>query len=66
MLATDLARWLALTVFVTPVEGGALCPGNPFHPITVEVDGGLDDRALFDGAMLPPVEQSWPTSVDQP
>lgn len=46
---------VTVIVLVAPVEGGATCPGNPPHPITVTLDAPLGDRALLDGHVQPAV-----------
>ena len=50
---------LSLVVMVEPVAGGALCPGNPWYPITVDLGEPLGDRALYDGKTWPP-QAIWP------
>jgi hypothetical protein len=60
VLATDEVDGLSLTVFVAPVEGGALCPGNPWYPITVQLDAPLGGRVLYDGGGRPPDPRFWP------
>ncbi|MDE0318397.1 MAG: hypothetical protein OXI97_00795 [Acidimicrobiaceae bacterium] len=52
VIETDDAVLVALAVI--PVAGGATCPGNPFTPVTVELSGPLGDRALLNGAVMPP------------
>lgn len=57
----------SITIFVEPVEGGAACPSNPWHPMLVTLEAPLGDRTLFDGASVPPIERSWPptpSSID--
>lgn len=49
-----------VTVLVAPVVGGAECPSNPWHPITVELEAPWSDRTLLDGSTRPPEERSWP------
>lgn len=49
VLTSDRAGALVLTVFVAPVEGGARCPGNPWYPITVELDRRVGDQPVIDG-----------------
>ena len=46
---------VTVIVLVAPVEGGADCPGNPPHPITVTLEAPLGDRALLDGHVQPAV-----------
>lgn len=58
--ATDHDDGLALTVFIERVSGGALCPGNPWYPITVELPAPLAEHDLYDGRTLPR-PRIWPT-----
>lgn len=51
---------VTITVLVEPVQGGADCPGNPPHPVTVELTEPLGQRRLFDGSQFPNVEITWP------
>ncbi len=52
-LVTETAETVTIIVLVAPVEGGAECPGNPWHPITVTLDGPLGSRQLLDGHRFP-------------
>jgi len=51
---------VVITVVVTPVQGGANCPGNPWHPITVNLDSPVGDRTVeaYQGVGLDPLR--WP------
>ena len=49
-----------ITISVEPVVGGADCPGNPWHPIVVELEQPIADRAFLDGNTFPPIERPWP------
>ena len=53
---------LMITVLVEPVSGNATCPSNPWHPMTVELEKPLGDRALYDGSTVPALERTWPPS----
>lgn len=44
---------VTVIVLVAPVEGGAECPGNPWHGITVSLDAPLGSRQLLDGHRYP-------------
>lgn len=44
---------VTVVALVAPVEGGANCPSNPWHPITVMLDRPLADRQLVDGQHYP-------------
>ena len=39
---------------VIPVWGGATCEGGPATPVTVKLSRPLGDRALLNGALMPP------------
>ena len=54
-----------ITILVAPVSGGASCPGNPWYPITIELQETLAARTVFDATKQPPVELSWPPSQAQ-
>jgi len=45
---------LTMTVGVTPVSGGATCPGNPPTQATVVLPRPLGNRAVLDGSKHPP------------
>ena len=49
---------------VEPVSGAAECPGNPWFPVTVELDAPLGDRTVVDGHMYPREDLSWPPDTD--
>lgn len=53
-LVTETEESVTIVVLVAPVEGGADCPGNPWHPITVMLESPLGSRALIDGHGFPP------------
>lgn len=53
-VVTETDESVSIVVLVAPVEGGANCPGNPWHPITVTLDAPLGDRELLDGHHHPP------------
>jgi hypothetical protein len=53
---------VTITVLVEPVSGGADCPGNPWHPVTVDLGELLGERTLYDGSAVPPIERGWPPS----
>ncbi len=59
VLTTETAESVSILALVAPVEGGAECPGNPWYPISVELDAPLGDRELLDAHQYPPrvVEQ---------
>ncbi|MEO1064010.1 MAG: hypothetical protein AAFZ07_21530 [Actinomycetota bacterium] len=59
-VVTETDRTVEIVVLVAPVSGGAECPGNPWHPITVELESPLGDRTVLDGSTQPPVERPWP------
>lgn len=48
-LVTESAASVTVVVLVEPVQGGAECPDNPWHPITIALDAPVGERALFDG-----------------
>jgi len=50
---------LALVVIIEPVASGALCPGNPWYPITVDLGEPLGTRALYEARTWPPA-LVWP------
>lgn len=52
-LVTETDESVTIIVLVAPVEGGAECPGNPWHPITVTLDSPLGSRQLLDGHRYP-------------
>lgn len=41
---------VVITALITPVVGGAECPGNPFTPLSVALDEPIGDRELIDGS----------------
>lgn len=53
-LITETDESVTIIVLVAAVEGGASCPGNPWHPITVTLDSPLGARQLLDGHQYPP------------
>ncbi len=59
-VVTETETTVELIVLVAPVIGGATCPGNPLHPITVTLQQPLGDRTVIDGATQPGVVRSWP------
>lgn len=62
VLTTETAETVSILALVAPVEGGAECPGNPWYPISVELDAPLGTRLLLDAHEYPPriVEQADP------
>lgn len=48
---TETADSVTVLALVAPVEGGADCPSNPWHPVTVTLDSPLGSRQLIDGAL---------------
>ncbi|MEZ5176621.1 MAG: hypothetical protein R2823_10550 [Acidimicrobiia bacterium] len=44
---------ITVTVFVEPVQGYASCPSNPWHPITIDLDGPRDDLPIYNGRPTP-------------
>ena len=62
VLTTETAETVSVLALVAPVEGGAECPGNPWYPISVELDAPLGGRVLLDAHEFPPriVEQADP------
>jgi hypothetical protein len=59
---TEAGDAISITIFVEPIAGDVTCPSNPWHPILVTLDAPLRDRTIFDGAVIPPIERSWPPS----
>ena len=59
-VVVEHADRVIITVSVEPVTGGADCPGNPWHPMVVELEQPIGDRAFFDGNKVPPIERPWP------
>jgi hypothetical protein len=55
---------VTITVLVEPVSGGASCPSNPWHPITIDLGEPLGNRQLRDGSTIPPRVQEWPVSQE--
>jgi len=53
---------VTIIVLVAPVEGGAECPGNPWHPITVTLEAPLGSRQLLDGHQYPRASLAAPAS----
>lgn len=53
-VVTETDDTVTIVVLVAPVEGGADCPGNPWHPITVTLEAPLGERQLLDGHRHPP------------
>jgi hypothetical protein len=53
-LAEYEANQLTMTIGVTPVGGGATCPGPPGTPVVVTLPQPLGDRTLLDGHTYPP------------
>ena len=53
-----------IITMVEPVSGAAECPGNPWFPVTVELDAPLGDRTVVDGHMSPGEDLSWPPDTD--
>ncbi|MBA2337002.1 MAG: hypothetical protein H0V96_04465 [Acidimicrobiia bacterium] len=62
VVTTDAGK-VVITVLVEPVQGGADCPSNPWHPITIELPEPLGDRTLFDGGVVPHVARPWPPTA---
>lgn len=48
-IVTETDTSVTIIVLVAPVEGGAECPGNPWHPITITLAAPLGSRQLLDG-----------------
>jgi len=65
-LVTETEDSVTIIVLVAPVEGGATCPGNPWHPITVTLESPLGSRQLFDGHQYPPQPIGPMDSADRP
>lgn len=63
-VVVELGDRVEITTLVEPVTGGAECPGNPWFPVTVELDEPLGDRSVVDMHMPPGVELTWPPNVD--
>lgn len=58
---------ITIVVFVKPIQGDANCPGNPWHPLTIDLGEELGDRLLYDGWQVPSMLRTWPptpTSID--
>ena len=53
-VVTETDESVTIVVLVAPVEGGAECLGNPWHPITVTLESPLGSRELLDGHQYPP------------
>ncbi|MDQ3782084.1 MAG: hypothetical protein M3349_03995 [Actinomycetota bacterium] len=62
VVTTDVDK-VTITVLVEPVQGGAECPGNPWHPISIDLPEPLGDRSLFDGGVVPHLERPWPPTA---
>lgn len=62
-LVTTEADKVIITVLVEPVDGGAECPGNPWHPISIDLPEPLGDRSLFDGGVVPHIGRPWPPTA---
>jgi|GEM_PF-2111687 len=54
-IITETAASVEITVLVESVRGGADCPSNPSHPITITLAEPLGDRTLVDTHTYPPV-----------
>lgn len=52
-VVVETATTVTVTALVAPVAGGAECPSNPWHPITITLDEPLGDRQLLDGQTSP-------------
>ncbi|HKX76622.1 MAG TPA: hypothetical protein VJR05_14670, partial [Acidimicrobiia bacterium] len=59
-VVTEDELQVTVVVLVEPVQGGADCPGNPWHPVTIELEEALGDRMVYDGSTHPPWERTWP------
>ena len=59
-VVTETDTTIELIVLVAPVIGGATCPGNPLHPITVTLEQPFGDRVVVDGATQPGIVRDWP------
>jgi hypothetical protein len=55
---------ITITVLVEPVSGGAECPSNPWHPITIDLSEPVGGRSLFDSSVAPAIERFWPPGQD--
>jgi hypothetical protein len=62
-IVVDDADSVVITVLVEPVEGGADCQGNPWHPMMITLDQPLGDRHVFDGSTVPPEPRPWPPTA---
>jgi len=52
-LVTETDESVTIIVLVAPVQGGAECPSNPWHPITVTLESPLGTRQLLDAHQYP-------------
>lgn len=59
-VVVEQADHVFITVSIEPVVGGADCPGNPWHPIELELDFQIGGHIFFDGGDFPPIERPWP------
>lgn len=53
-IVTYEANAVVVTIAVRSLPGGQDCPGNPAVPITITLREQLGQRALLDGATVPP------------
>ena len=63
-VVVESATRVEITTLVAPVVGGADCQGNPWFPVTVELDDALGARTVVDMHMPPGVELVWPPRID--
>ncbi len=56
----ETATAVEIGVLVAPVIGGAECPSNPWHPLTISLDAPLGDRTVVDVGVQPGVRRAWP------
>ena len=60
VVPTETDEFVDLITLVAPVPGGAECPGNPWHPVEVELSAPLGDRIVRDTVGGEAVERTWP------
>ena len=55
---------IEITTLVEPVRGDVDCPGNPWFPVTVELDQPIGTRTVIDMQTPPGTERTWPPSFE--
>jgi hypothetical protein len=59
-VVTESDTTVEIVVLVAPVKGGAVCPGNPWHPVTVTLAAPLGDPEVLDTSTQPAQPRQWP------